>query len=218
MGRSLLLTVLAVGCVLVSCGAAHASVLGFFFPSLRDNEPDPGVTLQAPFIEKMAVVEGEEASAEILHVPHRSPKDIGDWVLGLVSEVLTFPVGSFEKQQEFEQQFFSESGWQKYQEFIADKGIAKIAKGEQYQVLSYANQMPLLLNSGLVNGRFRWLYEVPMTVSYLGANVTDYKKAKAINKSFVLRVQVGRVAEKDAIDVMAIKLENWSEKSSQGIK
>ena len=196
---------------------AHAGIVDFFFPSLRDEAPDPSVTLQAPFIDQR-LDESGQVEAENLSVPHRSTRDVSDWVLGLVSEMFTFQVGKFEKEQEFERQFFSESGWQKYQEFIESKNIKKYAQSGQYRVLSYASEMPLLLNSGEVGGRFRWLYEIPMTVSYLEADVNDYTNASAINQSYVVRVQVGRVPQAEAIDVMAIQLENWAEKTARGVQ
>ncbi len=191
---------------------AHAGVLEFFFPTLRNADDDPAKTLQAPFAD---VEDDAEKGAKNnndavpLNLPHRAMTDITKWVVTVTSEVMTFS-GDYKTELEVGTAYFDEGGRQQYDAFIEEKKILNVMASGKYDVRSYVRDTPILLNEGAVQGRYRWLYEVPLMISYLQRGVKDYKEVEAVNQNMVLRVQIGRseTAEND----LGLQIERWTGK------
>ncbi|MEM7651476.1 MAG: DotI/IcmL family type IV secretion protein [Pseudomonadota bacterium] len=185
--------------------------MDFFFPSLADTEDNPAETLQAPFAH--GTQEGEEAPEENksivpLNLQHRTAKDIEEWTVTAVSDAMSFGTAGYEADFEEAKPDFDAGGWGQYQTFLEEKKIMRVLKSGQYDVRSYVKGTPILLNEGAVSGRYRWLYEVPIMVSYLKRGVTDYKNVEPVNQNMALRVQVGRV--EDPQDDYGLSIERWS--------
>jgi len=191
---------------------AQANWLEFFFPSLKSRADDPLYTLRAPFADKPDNAQAQEKAqapvqqdlkeslklpenATPMDKPHRTASQIRDWVTMAVSEALTFSGGNFEAEIKEINAHFDNGGMQQYREFLAGSKIEETIRSGRYKMHSYVEAPPLLTNEGVVQGRYSWLFEVPVTLSYLDVNMTDYKKADAVNQSMTLRVQVARFTE-----------------------
>jgi hypothetical protein len=71
----------------------------------------------------------------------------------------------------------------------------------------------LLRNEGEVGDRYRWLFQVPVTLSFLPLGETDYASGNAArNERIDLIVQVGRVKPFEGNDIGLI-IESWSVKA-----
>ena len=192
---------------------AQAGIVEFLFPSLKDEQPNPSETLKAPFADteeevKNATVPPKEVP---LNQPHRTSGEIGEWVTSIASDALTFE-GKQDNELEGKKVNFDTGGWSEYEAFLEAQKIKSVIDSGQYQLRSYVQDIPVLLNEGAVNERYRWLYEVPVHVSYLQRNLDSYKNARVepINRIMTVRVQVGRIA--DADNDMGLQVERWSGK------
>ena len=218
MQRFLFLVCFCIGAMFVSQPAHAGKLLEFFFPSLRDAGPDPSQTLKAPFAEDDVVAANEgggaahsEASMVPLHLPHRSEEIISTWVVTAVSDSLNFNGQNY--QDDIKKSFvhFDDGGRSEFEAFLKDNKIMDVLQSSQYSVQSYVSAPPLLLNEGAVNKRYRWLYQVPVTVSYLKKGTTSYKGVEATNQHFLLQVQVGR--NEEAKGDLGTFVERWSGRS-----
>jgi hypothetical protein len=202
---------------------AQAGVLEFFFPMLKKQEPDPSLTLEAPFAQKKAgppvkVIPGAPLpapaarplpeNAVALEKAHRSGQQIAAWVAPVVAEALNFASADFKTDLAATEKYFEPSGRAQYTAFLQDQNILAILEQGQFSLRSYVRDVPVLLNEGPAGGRYHWLFEVPVVVSTLDKRVTDYKKANATNQLFMLRVQVGRSAQ--TLDPAGVTIEHWT--------
>jgi len=201
-------------------GTAHAkkSFLEGMMPFLYDRGSDEVLkdgVLTAPFADSDVVVDdttkGLPQNAIPLDQPHRSDQDITSWVVTAVSQALTF--NELEFQKEIDQSasaMFSQAAAAQYKAFLADTKITEVLSGKRYRINSFTQGRPLLMNEGALKGRYRWLYEVSVMVSYMDRHDFDYSEKNAINQTYKLQIQVGHVKSDDQSE--GVVIENWTKK------
>ncbi|MCF8495210.1 MAG: DotI/IcmL family type IV secretion protein [Alphaproteobacteria bacterium] len=203
-------------CALVS-GMPHrparADLVEFFFPALKKKAPDPSETLTAPFAD-LPKGESNDSGGNVifkdlpLENAHRTREEIGQWLMMSVSETLTFDEYEFGDVPKTNRRFFDESGFRFYRDFLEDQSILKVLRSGKFHMRSIIQEHPLLLNEGPVDGRYRWLFEVPVLLSFIDKNARDYKQTQPINQMMILTVQIGR--SDDSPNEHKILIERWS--------
>lgn len=209
-------------CVLLVAGAfvpasAQAGVLEFFFPSLRKEVYDPSKTMVAPF----AVGQGVEDKDKLKELPvnsvplsqaHLVVNEIAEWVMNVSAEAMNFETNDFVAELAEHAGPFNVAGNAQYQAFLRDMNIAKVIESERYSVRSHVENTPLLLNEGLIKGRYRWLFRVPVVMTFMDRNMNGYKGDEApITQRAMLNVQIGRIdASEGKLD--GLQIEQWSGK------
>lgn len=197
---------------------AEAGLLEFFFPSLRQKGPDPLDTLQAPFAldpqAKPPAQKPDPAKAVLpenttpVDQPHRGYEEISAWLTNILSETMTFDSSNYQPVIAKNAQYFTAAGKDEYVSFLNENNVLKVLDSKKYQVKTFVENTPLLLNEGAVNGVYRWLYEVPVMISYMPAGAKDYKKLQPVNQRVVLTIQAGRVPGQ--LSGTGLLLERWS--------
>ncbi len=189
------------------------------FSKKGDGEPGPEDTLQAPFSYEAPVVEGQSDAANeaALDTIHRRTEEIGEWLMTVASEVLTFDGEDYNADIKEAAGYFDAKGQKEYTAFLQQAGLLNTLDSEQYQVRSFVQEAPLLLNEGAVDKRYRWLYRVRVMTSYLPRGASDYKEMKPINRTMVVTLQVGRTDKADnehdiLIESWSGKVEKWDKK------
>jgi hypothetical protein len=195
-----------------------AGWLELFFPHIDTSGPDLSETLQAPFADLPPLEEGQEAAgkddylpenAVPVEKPHRQVAHISEYVSEIVSQSLLYEGADYRKDLLEVLSHFDAAGKQEYQTFLAENNILKVLQSGKYAVRSFVMDVPLLLNAGPVDGRYRWLFEVPVMVSYMEKGDADYRDGgKSTNQKIVIRLQVGR--HLDAQNQTGILVEKWS--------
>ncbi|PZQ43350.1 MAG: hypothetical protein DI551_12335 [Micavibrio aeruginosavorus] len=92
---------------------------------------------------------------------------------------------------------------------MTSAGFENTLATQNLQSGAFIEQAPLSLANGVYNNVYKWVFEVPVTVSFLPRNAESYRndEATAINRRFLLRAQYARVEDKN--DPNAIKIELW---------
>lgn len=219
MNKNLVFLILCMALVFSATPASAEGWVEFFFPTLKSVEPDPAETLTAPFAEdagankivKPALPENETS----LEYPHRNAAQIGEWVVIAVSEAMTFEKQNYQQSINESSRHFSESGKQQYLTFLQDNSILRVLESGKFHIRSFVQETPVLLNEGPVEGRYRWLYEVPVMASYMDRNMKDYDRAASpdqqpVNQRVSLTIQVGRTGSREPGKDIAI--ERWTGK------
>lgn len=193
------------------------SMLGWAMP--KDNSPDPAKTLRAPFSYGEAETTGDgsvkinPSSNVPLQHAHTNHSVIAKWVITAVSDSLSYNVNDKKNVYEQSKGFFTEAGLGQFRSFMINNNIEKVVNSGRFNIRSVVKEEPLLLNSQSVDNRFRWLFEVPLMVSYMESENFDYKEHDPVNQHIVLTVQVGR--SDDADNDLGILIETWSGKSQK---
>ncbi len=225
MKRSVIFSVMILFCCAFAAPPpAHAGIIDFFFPSLKKKEVDPSDTLRAPFMELQAQEEGappperpadfnlgllrDAANAVPLESAHRKDEEIAQWLVVAVSDSLAFDPQGAEAQLAENDVYFSEGGKADYLKFLQESEILRAVQSGRYQIRNFVQDDPLMLNKGAVSGRYRWLFEVPVMLSYIDSSATTYEKVEPVNQILDIKIQVGRVPEKRGEN--NILIERWS--------
>ncbi|MBK9586473.1 MAG: DotI/IcmL family type IV secretion protein [Alphaproteobacteria bacterium] len=206
-GRSYLYFFALLPCFLfISSPAYSDSWLEFFFPSLKEKRPDPSETLQAPFADGDQVITAPSVEGVLgenstpLHIRHRPSADIADWVEDTLPDLMSYSSAKYKEEYKFKVLNLSKTAKADYLKFLQDANFLKTLDTGQYDIKAFAEEIPIILNEGDVEGRYRWLYKVRMMVTYVTKGAKDYKivqDSEAITQSMFVTVQVGRVKTKD---------------------
>lgn len=197
--------------------AAYANAfIDFFFPTLRKDEHAPTADGRAPFADKNAkpVLPFQEPELHEfknvipLDKPHVQTGEVSDWVVMAVAEALTFDKPAAKESFEATAQHFDDNGRKEYQKFLKVERFLDVLKNRRFVIRSFVQEQPLLLNKGIVNGTYHWLYEVKVMLTFMDRTMDDYKKADPITQEAVVKVQVGRI--KDAKNDIGLVIDRWS--------
>jgi len=220
---------LCAGPVMAASGNAGQS--GFFARLFgkRDVAPDPAVSLQAPFINpvdnqtptansmKLAYDPGGlSESSDNLSVAHRHEDQIGEWVMEKMAAALNIPANGYKIHLQDLTGFFDQYAVAGFDKFMRDTNILPRLETGTYSLRSFVDEKPYLINEGAVEKRYRWLFEVPVTLTFMPTGGVDNPYAEKgkdpATYKLIITTQVGRVSGGDD----GLILENWSARSTTG--
>lgn len=195
---------------------AQAGWLEFFFPTLAPKPYDPTQTMRAEFApppQGDAAADANTAPAKVTlpedHIPldraHKDNDELGQWLMMALAESLTFSQGDINAVLTKTRFYFDDAGYAQYTAFLRESAIQQSLQSGRYTVHAFAQEKPLMLNQGAVDGRYRWLLEIPVMVSFIERGAKDYKKIKPVNKNFIFLVQIGRLPPKEGHSAVVIE-------------
>lgn len=182
------------------------SLWEFFFPSLKQNKPDPSETLQAEFADDNQVIKSQHVDDGLgenstpLNLRHRPSADIAQWVQDVLPDLMSYSSDNYKEEYKTKVLNLDKSAKSEYLKFLKEKNYLKTLESGRYDIKAFVQEIPIILNEGEVEGRYRWLYKVKMMVTYVTKGAKDYKKvqdSEAISQTMYVTVQVGRVKTKD---------------------
>lgn len=215
--RHFALTFITLTLLSLPAPAQAGELFYFFFPMLKPPAHNSAQTLEAPFAdhEKLKNIDKsaglpEDSIAQDL--PHRTPAQIAQWLTTVTSEATTFTSPRYEDDLTKIRKYFTPEGWQQYNDFLIRTNMRSVLESRRYTVRSFVNSPPLNNNKAPLNGSFKWLNEVSLTVSYMPVTVKDYKSKPddPVNQKIILNIQVGRTTDKNADN--GILIEHWNGK------
>lgn len=174
-------------------------------------EPSPEYTGLAPFSSNNQTQVQEKLDHPEARVPvtqaHLDDEALVSWGLDQVLTSLTHAPfdtsekgkGALEARSTALQKTFAPSGVNDLvvalQQVAADTGLV----GARKQLIAFSNLIPgpeSVRNKGVFGGAFRWLVDIPVTVSAVPTGVHNYRslgRGDATTRFYTLRLQIGRV-------------------------
>lgn len=194
--------------------AALVGFIGVFVYALqieRNNRPPADLMLPngVAVSGRPAIQGGDNASLTIQN--HSSP-EVAQMLLDMIAESLSFTGATYDRNIAAVEPYFTPSGYRQYKEFLAGSGFAQTLSQQNLQAGAYIQGAPLEINRGAYNGAFKWVFEVPVTISFVPTQFNTYRgdTVRAQNRKIVLRVQLTRVADPRNPD--AVRIEIWQAK------
>lgn len=181
-----------------------------------DNTVDPSATLVAPFADSTATpaAPGERNLMRLstntapLDQPHRSSADLGEWLTQAVSETLSFNSDNYKENMKLLTKGMNADALAQYDAWV-NSGILAVLQNNGMQLNGSVEEKPFLVNEGPVAGRYRWLFEVPVLISFIPRGSTGLdKQPSASDRKLLLTIQIGRVAESQLPD--HVMMESWT--------
>jgi hypothetical protein len=146
----------------------------------------------------------------LLDQPHRTDVQVAEWAMQKVSLALNVDPTSFEIDQKNVSINFDPYGFQEYKDWLTKSGILPTLQAQKLRMNSFAQGTPLLLSEGALEGSYRWLFEIPLMISYYDQATKSLKGKRntdTATRTIRIRVQVGR---SDAQEKDGLLIERWS--------
>lgn len=192
--------------------AALVAFLGVFYFAVqleKGNKPPETMLLPDEASFGAPVVAGAAPVAGPLAIQHMGSREVSMKLIETVAEVLSFNRGDYSSVTASAQKYFTPEGYAQYREFLNNSSFESTLSEQNLQAGTYVDGNPLELASGVYNGVFKWMFEVPVTLSLIPRNADTYTNnaTQPQNRKFLLRVQMARV--NDPQDPHAVKIELW---------
>ena len=217
---------LVTGMLAVASPARADTFLNYFFPSIFGPPtpgPKPEETLVAPFAKPPAegvkrltleerIAKSRSSPENTLPVdqPHRSSKYISEWAAMSVADALSFDNTGYQDHLKKMDALFVPNGKQEFANNMVSSDLLSQLQAQQQRMQAFVKTTPTLLNEGNFGGVYRWLFDVPVTVSMIPSGMRTYSgkvKIEPVTRDLVIRIQVGR-AQGAFTDGVAI--ERWT--------
>lgn len=187
-------------------------LLLFFYAYQLDEAGSEGQETIAPFssvVGKPVISEQTGTTENELEKTLISSREIAVVLNDIIAETLNFNKENYSPNTRAVKSYFTEYGYKQYQEFLESTGFNGVFISTDLQSGAYLEQPPLEVSSGVYNGAYKWLFEVPITLNFFPKNLKpgDENTTSSMSRRMTLRVQFTRV--KDPIDPSAIKIEIW---------
>lgn len=193
----------------------------YIFPGMTTYDETPARTLRAPFADDDAVIVDEKElsgkglpdNTSPLYVRHRTAATVASWLQQVVADKAIYHANNYKAEYKAKAGDFDKAGLAEYIKFLEASGIWKALSVQSNDVTGFVSDVPILLKEGVINGRYRWLFETNIMVSYFPKGITKYDNvASSIDQTqqYVITLQVGR--QKGVKNEHGLQIESWSAK------
>lgn len=164
-----------------------------------------------------AVVEGSGTESS-LAIQHMGSREISMKLTEIIAEALTFNQSDYATVVSNMRKYFTPDGYNQYTQFLTNSAFQNALTTQGLQSGAFAETDPVELGRGAYSGVYKWVFEVPVTVSLIPRNAETYRNDETVaqNRNFVLRAQLARV--NDPQDPDAVKIELWQVLPARGRK
>jgi hypothetical protein len=162
-----------------------------------------------PFVEEQQKVLTTQDKALPLDQPNRSYIEMEEWVFNAVAKALSFTRANYDDVMlEMRNVYFSAEAFEEYVATLETANIRSIVQDSNNKTSAFIDGQMQLMSEGVAGDRYSWLYDVPVTITYMPASKGAYRTVDdANNVKVTVRLQVGRVY--DAEDPFAIRIDSW---------
>jgi intracellular multiplication protein IcmL len=94
-------------------------------------------------------------------------------------------------------QYFTAAGFDNYLEALQQSGNLDTVLSKRLVVKGVVTEVPVIVQHGLIKGRYAWKIEIPMLISYVSANET-------LEQPILVTMLISRVPTKDKPQGIAI--------------
>lgn len=135
-----------------------------------------------------------------LEQPNLSTPALMSWVAQSATEVMTFGFNDYRRRLQEASRHFTRSGWESFTKAMQQSRIIEMLEANQQVITAAPSGAPVLQSEGLFNGRYQWMIQLPMVVTYQSG-------AKTKSDSLIVTVVVVRVPRLESPN--GVGIEQW---------
>jgi len=153
---------------------------------------------------------GSISVTDTLNIPHRHEAAISAWVTEQVADALTFTLAGFNDHRTHIAGYMSQNGEEEFRGFLQSAKVLGLMQTGGYSLVGSVLDVPELKTSGDAGGRYRWLYDLEVLLTFLPEGLSSYERVDDSayqSERLVFRIQIARTPEGVAEDGMVI--ETW---------
>lgn len=110
--------------------------------------------------------DGRIMQLQPLNVPNMETPALLSWVATAVTDTLSFSYLTYQKDLQNSSRHFTKAGWESFTGAMQRAHILDSVQALQQIVSATPRTSPILKQSGVLNGKYRWVLELPITVKY----------------------------------------------------
>lgn len=107
-----------------------------------------------------------------LNEPNMSVPALMSWVAQSSTEVMTFGFNDYRRRLQESSRNFTRRGWESFTQALQKSRIIEMVEANQQVVTASPQGAPILESEGLVNGRYQWIIQLPMVLTYQSGSRT----------------------------------------------
>lgn len=135
-----------------------------------------------------------------LSEPNMSTPALMSWVAQSATEVMTFGFNDYRRRLQESSRNFTRRGWESFTQALQKSRIIEMVEAKQQVVTAAPQGAPILQSQGLVAGRYQWIIQLPMVLSYQAG-------ASSRQDSLLVTIVVVRVPRLESPN--GIGIEQW---------
>jgi intracellular multiplication protein IcmL len=118
-----------------------------------------------------------------LSQPNMTRAALLSWVAQAATEVMTFGFHDYERRLQDSSRHFTRSGWASFTTALQKSGIIDAVESSKQVLTAAPRSAPILTQEGVMNGKYRWVIQMPLMVTYRSGTQT---KSDNINVQIVV--------------------------------
>lgn len=178
-----------------------------FFLLLPRTEAQNNDDFPVPYYRDAGPESGATSRKNDLSLPHRSPRQIEEWMTVTVSRSLSLEHNNYRQHLDQSEAYFAPSAWKEFNKTLAELGITARVQARNQDVEAFVTQRPYILNDQALKGHYRWLIEVPVMLSFYDGELSSRSGQTPENQKFLITSQITRVRKGPGAENLMI--ETW---------
>ncbi|MCK5374189.1 MAG: type IVB secretion system apparatus protein IcmL/DotI [Alphaproteobacteria bacterium] len=135
-----------------------------------------------------------------LSQPNLSTPALMSWVAQATTEVMTFGFNDYRRRLQESSRNFTKRGWESFTQALQRSRIIEMVEVNQQLITTAPKGAPILQSEGLVAGRYQWVVEIPLILTYRSGT-------KLSNTGLLVTVIVVRVPRLESSN--GVGIEQW---------
>lgn len=121
-----------------------------------------------------------------LDEPNQSDSAVLQWANQAATAAFTYNFVNYHTELQSSSGFFTADGWTQFLTALKDSNNLEAVKAKKLIVSAVATRAPVILQKGLLNGRYSWRIQMPILVTYQSAS--EFSQANNVVTMLITRV------------------------------
>lgn len=118
--------------------------------------------------------------------PNQSDSAVLQWTNQAAIAAFTYNFVNYRTELQASSDFFTSSGWTQFLKALEDSNNLDAVKAKKLIVSAVATSAPIILQKGLLNGRYSWRIQMPLLVTYQSAS--EFSQQRNVVTILVTRI------------------------------
>lgn len=135
-----------------------------------------------------------------LNQPNLSNAALSSWVAQASTDIMTFGHNDYRRQLQEASSYFTRQGWQSFTKALEEASTIETVTANKQIISAAPRGAPIILGQGVVNGRFQWRVQFPLSLTYESGS-------KKSSRNYVVTATVVRVSRLESPN--GIGFDSW---------
>lgn len=115
-------------------------------------------------------INGRITPLHALDQPNQADTSVLQWANQAIIASFSYNFVSYRKELQAASEFYTAEGWQNFTQALTSSNNLEAVKAKKLIVSAVATQAPVILQKGVLNGRYSWRIQMPLLVTYQSAS------------------------------------------------